>query len=93
MGPAAQRRWLRILALLMPEHIVGLASRFENISGLEVEMLSSKNVEAKGVVLYLHGGAFCLGGSPMYRGLCSHLAIESGMPVWIPNYRLAPEHP
>jgi acetyl esterase/lipase len=93
MGPAAQRRWLRILALLMPGHIVGLASRFENISGLEVEILSSKNVEAKGVMLYLHGGAFCLGGSPMYRGLCSHLAIESGMPVWIPNYRLAPEHP
>jgi acetyl esterase/lipase len=93
MGPAAQRRWLRILALLMPGRVAGVASRFETISGLEVEILSSKNVETKGVVLYLHGGGFCWGDSPMYRDLCSHIALESGMPVWIPNYRLAPEHP
>lgn len=92
MGPVAQRKWARMLALLMPGRM-SLASRFESLAGVEVQILSPKRMETRGVVLYLHGGAFCLGGSQTHRGLCSHIALESGMPVWIPNYRLAPEHP
>jgi hypothetical protein len=63
------------------------------VGHLDIEVLSPKHAESKAVMLYLHGGAFCLGGASSHRGMCSHLAFESGMPVWIPNYRLAPEHP
>jgi acetyl esterase/lipase len=92
LGPVAQRRWANILSLLMPGR-AGLVSQREHIAGLDVLVLAPPQVASKGVVLYLHGGAFCLGGTQTHRGLCSHLAHESGMPVWIPNYCLAPEHP
>jgi acetyl esterase/lipase len=48
---------------------------------------------APGAILYLHGGAFCLGSPWTHRALTTRLARAAGMPVWIPDYRLAPEHP
>lgn len=48
---------------------------------------------ARGAILYVHGGgfAFC---SPETHERCARLlAIASGMPVLLPDYRLAPEHP
>jgi len=92
MGQAAQRRWANLLSLLMPGR-TGLLRRMETVAGLQVQILSTSSVEVHGVVLYLHGGAFCLGGPQTHGGLCSHIALESDLPVWIPDYRLAPEHP
>src|SRR5690606_5115440 len=43
-------------------------------------------------VLYLHGGGFCTGSARTHRSLTTRLAA-SGMTVWVPEYRLAPEHP
>jgi acetyl esterase len=46
-----------------------------------------------GVILFVHGGgfAFC---SPETHERCARvLAVESGMPVVLPDYRLAPEDP
>lgn len=46
-----------------------------------------------GAVLFVHGGgfAFC---SPQTHARCARvLAIETGLPVLVPDYRLAPEHP
>lgn len=46
-----------------------------------------------GAILFVHGGgfAFC---SPETHERCARvLAIESGLPVVLPDYRLAPEHP
>ncbi|WP_312410084.1 alpha/beta hydrolase [Shinella sp.] len=48
---------------------------------------------AEGAILFVHGGgfAFC---SPETHERCARvLAIESGMPVVLPDYRLAPEDP
>ena len=48
---------------------------------------------APGAILFVHGGgfAFC---SPETHERCARLlAIESGLPVLMPDYRLAPEHP
>lgn len=47
----------------------------------------------EGILLFVHGGgfAFC---SPETHERCARLlAIESGMAVVVPDYRLAPEHP
>lgn len=46
-----------------------------------------------GVLIFVHGGgfAFC---SPETHERCARiLAIESGLPVLLPDYRLSPEHP
>lgn len=46
-----------------------------------------------GAILYLHGGGFCLGHAGTHRAITTRLSRRSQLPIWIPNYRLAPEHP
>eukprot|EP01038_Epipyxis_sp_PR26KG_P006060 gene6060-8343_t len=45
------------------------------------------------VVLYLHGGAFCVGTPALYRILLCKLAQVTGAVILAVNYRRAPEHP
>lgn len=44
------------------------------------------------VLLYLHGGAFMIGGPETHRGICASLAKRAGIDVCALDYRLAPEH-
>jgi acetyl esterase len=44
------------------------------------------------VMLYLHGGGFCIGGLETHDALCRQLALRSGSAVLALDYRLAPEH-
>ncbi|MCC5950776.1 MAG: alpha/beta hydrolase fold domain-containing protein [Acidimicrobiia bacterium] len=47
----------------------------------------------RGVILYLHGGGY-LGGSPWtHRGFTSKLSMRTSTGVFVPEYRLAPQHP
>jgi acetyl esterase len=48
---------------------------------------------APGVVVYLHGGGWCLGSLDGIDPLCRALANASGAVVVSVGYRLAPEHP
>ena len=43
-------------------------------------------------LLYLHGGAFEAGSPRSHRSLTTRLAERTGMPVFVPDYRLSPEH-
>ncbi|WP_030163772.1 alpha/beta hydrolase [Spirillospora albida] len=49
--------------------------------------------EATGAVLYLHGGGYVVCSPRTHRPITSRLAVETGLPVLVPRYRLAPEHP
>jgi epsilon-lactone hydrolase len=44
------------------------------------------------VVLHLHGGAYCMGSPATHRGLGATLSRTSRAAVFLPDYRLAPEH-
>lgn len=44
-------------------------------------------------ILYIHGGGYVLGGGGAYAGFASRLAEETRADVYLPDYRLAPEHP
>lgn len=44
-------------------------------------------------LLYLHGGGYCVGAAATHRMITSRLAASSNMPVYVLDYRLAPEHP
>ncbi|MFD0381515.1 alpha/beta hydrolase fold domain-containing protein [Streptomyces stramineus] len=44
-------------------------------------------------MLYLHGGGHTGGSPATHRSLAAHLAREIRRPVYLPDYRLAPEHP
>lgn len=46
-----------------------------------------------GAVLYLHGGGYAVGSPATHRSLAARLAHQTGATVYVPDYRLAPEHP
>ncbi len=44
-------------------------------------------------IIHAHGGWFNLGSAGAYRNLVGHIASSGGADAFIPDYRLAPEHP
>src|SRR5882762_2323105 len=44
-------------------------------------------------ILHLHGGWFNLGTARAYRNFVGHIASSAGADAFVPDYRLAPEHP
>lgn len=88
-----QRLVVDVLSRLMPV-ARRAAVTLERLAGLPVEVVkpSPENKAAK-LVLYLHGGGFCVGSPRTHRGLTTRLAAASGMTVFVPDYRRAPEHP
>lgn len=61
-----------------------------DIPGLWVHPVSSRSSEA---ILHLHGGWFNFGSARAYRHLVGHLTARAGASAFVPDYRLAPEHP
>ncbi|VTU23252.1 Acetyl esterase [Variovorax sp. PBL-H6] len=45
------------------------------------------------LIVYLHGGGWCVGSNDTHDTVLRHLAMASGMPVCGIEYSLAPEHP
>ena len=96
IGVGLQRRWSSLLAATMPASAEAIRYQYhETVSQkpLRGEVLAPKNVSVQGAILYLHGGAYCIGNPHTYRSLTSHLAARAAMDVWVPDYPLAPEHP
>ena len=63
------------------------------IAGIPAERWRPKGGANDKVVLYFHGGAYCAGAPRTHRSLASHLAVQSGATVIVPDYALAPEAP
>lgn len=89
-----QRRWLSALSrsTLVPK---GVSVEAGHLGGVAGEWLRSMSAPSPppGVVLYLHGGAYCVGSPATHRSLTARLALVTGLPVFALDYRLAPEHP
>lgn len=51
-----------------------------------------KDERRQGVILYLHGGGYICGDLEYAKGFASTLAVQCGVRVFCPAYRLAPEH-
>ncbi|MGB3772473.1 MAG: alpha/beta hydrolase [Rhodococcus sp. (in: high G+C Gram-positive bacteria)] len=47
----------------------------------------------EGVILYLHGSAYAICSARTHRGLASRLSRETGLEVFVVDYRLAPDFP
>jgi cation diffusion facilitator CzcD-associated flavoprotein CzcO/acetyl esterase/lipase len=91
-GVGAQRFVVSALARLMPG-VGGVNVAHQTIGTTPAEVISNPATQGQGpVVLYLHGGGFCVGSARTHRSVTTRLAA-AGMTVWVPHYRLAPEHP
>ncbi|MER3396810.1 MAG: alpha/beta hydrolase [Acidimicrobiia bacterium] len=52
-----------------------------------------RNAQRGRVLVYFHGGGFCIGSSKSERGLSLRLSDALRAPVVVSDYRLAPQHP
>jgi monoterpene epsilon-lactone hydrolase len=44
-------------------------------------------------IIHVHGGWFTWGTAQAFRNFAGHIALSAGADAFIPDYRLAPEHP
>lgn len=63
------------------------------IAGVPAIWVGAESLAQQGVLLYLHGGAWCMHLPAVYLNLAARLSRCSGMRVLLVDYRLAPEHP
>lgn len=61
--------------------------------GIPAEWATPNNAKGKGVILYLHGGAYAMGSIATHRALSGNIAIASKTKCLTIDYRLAPENP
>lgn len=63
------------------------------LGGVPARRVVPESREGGGVLLYLHGGAYCYGSTTSHHGQAAQLALASEGEVYLLDYRLAPEHP
>jgi monoterpene epsilon-lactone hydrolase len=90
-GVGARAPFDALMQSVLPRNDVTYeAGTVGGIPGLWVHPTYSRSDEA---ILHLHGGWFNLGTAEAFRHLVGHIAARAGSRAFIPNYRLAPEHP
>ena len=70
-----------------------VAYEADTIGGVPGWWCRPANKQPAGTILYLHGGWYVLGSAQAYRHFAGHIAARTGAEVFVPDYRLAPEHP
>jgi acetyl esterase/lipase len=71
----------------------GIRNTRENVGGVECEVFCYEGAARDKVILYYHGGGFCLGIYPSNRDFVAGLAYRCKADIYMPDYRLAPENP
>lgn len=86
-----ERAWLEAtLARYGPK--IDLQSSIVQAGGVPAEWVVPPGAHANRVVLYLHGGAYCLGSLDAYRSFAASVANAAQARALLIDYRLAPEH-
>ena len=85
-----QRRMVQLGSRLLPP-LRGVTVTSETMGGRPVLWLQTREDRGPGVILYLHGGGYVLGSPGTHQNIGARLARLTGLPVVIPDYRLAPE--
>jgi epsilon-lactone hydrolase len=90
-GPEARAQFDAFMKSVVPRDDVAVETEtLGGIPGLWVKPASARSGEA---ILHLHGGWFNFGSAKAYHHLVGHIAARAGAKAFIPDYRLAPEHP
>jgi acetyl esterase/lipase len=63
------------------------------VGGIAGEWTRGRRARRDAAVLYLHGGGYVIGSPKSHRHLTAALSEASGLSLFVPDYRLAPEHP
>ncbi len=88
--PEQRTRLEKLTALLWIPKDVSITP--VNAAGVPAELIVPSGAR-RGIILYLHGGAYALGSPRMHREFLTRLAKTSRRQVLSLDYHLAPEHP
>lgn len=71
----------------------GVAYKADTVGGVSGLWCTPGEARPGEVVLHIHGGWFNWGSPTAFRNLVGHIAVRAGVQAFMPDYRLAPEHP
>jgi monoterpene epsilon-lactone hydrolase len=63
-----------------------------SVGGVQGVWCTPRPHRSGAAILYLHGGVFVYGSARAFRNLAGQIAARSGVPAFVADYRLAPEH-
>jgi epsilon-lactone hydrolase len=71
----------------------GVTYRADTVGGISGWWCVPADAQQGAAILHLHGGWFNWGTAVAYRNLVGHIAARAQTAAFVPDYRLAPEHP
>ncbi len=86
-----QRRYLDLMSSRTPL-AKGVTATDVNLGGRPARRYAGPGASTEAAVLWAHGGAFITGSYATHGAFAAHLAAAVGAPVYLLDYRLAPEH-
>ncbi|GAB3308559.1 alpha/beta hydrolase fold domain-containing protein [Epidermidibacterium keratini] len=92
LSVTAQRRYLDRMsgAIPLPSDIT---AEQITLGGRPALRITAADTDTSRAIVHLHGGAYTVGSPVSYQGFGANLARLTGHPVYLPDYRLAPEDP
>ncbi|MCU1601014.1 MAG: alpha/beta hydrolase [Frankiales bacterium] len=90
--PIGMQRTLGDLASALQRMPRGVTATSVVLGGRTAKRFAGSDAADDRAVLWLHGGAFITGSTKTHGSLAAHLAKATGVPVYLLDYRLAPEH-
>lgn len=81
-----------IMTRLMPNP-PGLRVEHTMLGGIPSDVLIPSTARSDGAMMYIHGGGYTIGSPRTHRAMVGRLSLQARMKVYLPDYRLAPEHP
>ncbi|MEE5175283.1 alpha/beta hydrolase [Pseudomonas alliivorans] len=81
-------------ATMLAQNPAPAGVRFEavDMGGVPGTLVTPDEIKTDAVVMYIHGGAYIVGRPDGYHGIGGNFAKMLGARVYMPDYRLAPEH-
>ena len=92
MKVAFQRMNYEFIVGKLPKKSSGATFTELKLGGISTYKVSTPNSDPEKILLYFHGGAYIAGSPAAYYPMMSHLAKATGFTIYVPDYRLAPEH-
>ena len=91
MGTAARAPFdALMMRVARPEEVTFHPDTVGGISGWWCRPTTGR---AGAAIVHLHGGWFNWGSAAAFRHFVGHIAARAGVEAFVPDYRLAPEHP
>jgi len=92
-----RRRWLNFASASMSRAPKGICSEWFELGSVPTFVAypegKSASTPSAEHILYVHGGGYVSGGVATHGAFIKHIAAATQATVWMPDYRLAPEHP